>query len=97
MWMHLDAPTGFTWLRDSLHDGTLACAANGSYNPAFPELSGAGFLLMCTCSGHYVSGNFFETSSAASSFHGELLGLLAIFLILLAVEEYYHQLSNCTN
>ena len=97
MWTHLDAPTGFAWLRNSLRDGTLACAANGSYNLAFSELSGAGFVLLCTCSGHYVSGNFFEVSSALSSFRGELLRLLAIFLILLAVEEYYHQLSAHTN
>ena len=97
MWTHLDAPTGFAWLRDSLRNGTLACAADGSYNPALPTLSGAGFVLMCTRSGHYISGNFFEMSSAASSFRRELLGLLAIFLILLAVKEYYLQQSNRTN
>ena len=39
--------------------------------------------------GKCISGTLVEKSTYASSYRGELLGLLAIRLFLLAVEEYY--------
>ena len=36
-----------------------------------------------------IGGTFVEISSSTDSFRGELLGMLAIRLFLLAVEEYY--------
>ena len=54
------------------------------------DLSGAGYVLYCTATGNKLQGSLVERSEDASSYCGELLGMLAIHLILHAVEQFYH-------
>ena len=49
----------------------------------------AGWILACKVTKRQIGGTLVEISPSADSYRGELLGMLAIRLFLLAVEEYY--------
>jgi hypothetical protein len=69
-----------------LEKGTIVCVTDGSYNrKVVPNISGAGFVLYCTKAKCMLRGNFYEESTAASSYQGELLGLVAIHTTLFAL------------
>ena len=83
-------PDDTAWIADSMRDGTLLCVRDGSYDgKRAKHLFSAGWILFCTESHRFLSGSLVEWSSSASNYRGELLGMLAIHLFLLAIEEYY--------
>ena len=51
------------------------------------QLCGAGWILMDISSGQTLAGSFSESSDSAGSYHGELLGLYAINVILMALTK----------
>ena len=51
-----------------------------------PDTCAAGLVVCCSKTGRFVSGSFAEVSASAISYRGEQLGLLAIYLLLHAVE-----------
>ncbi len=60
---------------------------DGSYiKEHHPELCSAAFVLECTKGRGRLVGAFAEASVAANAYRGELLGLMAVHLLLLAVE-----------
>jgi hypothetical protein len=66
--------------------GTLLAVADGSYiRKQHPDLCAAAFILECTRHQGMLVGSFPEAFKAANAFQGELLGLMAIHLLLLAV------------
>ncbi len=66
--------------------GTLIAVTDGSYiQEHYPEICSAAFILECKHSGGCVTGVFPEASIEANTFQGELLGLMAVHLLLLAV------------
>ena len=66
----------------------LVCVTDGSYDRAHArDVSGAGWIIYCVRTRRNVRGAFAERSESASSYRGKLLGMLAIYLFLLAVEE----------
>ena len=70
--------------------GTLACVTDGSYiQHLSPEVCRAGWIILDNASGQRVSGSLAEWSTSAGSYRGELLGMLAIRVFLLAVESFY--------
>ena len=78
------------WVVDAISGGTAVWVTDGSYNRTVaPHTSGAGWLICCTRTGLKMTGRFYERSHKASSYRAELLGLLAIHVLLAALEEYY--------
>jgi len=73
------------WLVEGIRIGTEVAVADGSYDrKTAPDVSGAGLVLCCTNAEKMLRVSFFERSRSASSYRGELLGLVAIHLLLLA-------------
>ncbi len=58
------------------------------------NLCSTAFVLECAEGRGMITGSFAEFSSAASAFRGELLGLMAIHLLLLALQESTGALSG---
>ena len=90
MWemIYPDVGLGFNvaWMISSLRSGNLVCVTDGSYDrKKSPNVCGAGWIIMDTSTGSRLDGSFSEYSSSASSYRGELLGLCAINVILLAL------------
>ena len=69
---------------------------NGSYNKEhYPDLCAAAFVLECTKGRGQLVGAFAEASAAANAYCGELLGLMAVHLLLLAVIMVSPGLCQC--
>ena len=90
MWKDLHMNEDSSWVAECLENNTLVCVTDGLYQKELaPELCSAGWILYCRKSEKCIAGTLVEKSKYASSYRGELLGLLAIRLFLLAVEEYH--------
>jgi len=69
---------------------------DGSYiKEHFLDLCSTAFVLECTQDKHQLVGAFAEASAAANAYRGELLGLMAVHLLLLAVETVSPGPSGC--
>ncbi|EJK54586.1 hypothetical protein THAOC_25770, partial [Thalassiosira oceanica] len=97
MWNDLRMDSDPAWVADSLRKGTIVCVTDGSYNRTIdPGVCSAGWIIMCRETKKRVIGTVLERSEAAGSYRGELLGMLAIRLFLLAVEQFY-QVDSTSN
>ena len=95
MWRSLRMTGTDNWLVDAIQNGTLCAVTDGSYiREMHPELCSAAFILECSQTGGRLMGSFPEWSPDASAYRGEMLGLLAIHLILLAVNELHPDLDG---
>jgi len=82
--------SGSAWLVEGIRNGTVVAVADGSYDrKTAPDVSGAGLVLCCTNAEKMLRVRFFERSRSASSYRGELLGLVALRLLLLAMCQSY--------
>ena len=89
-WNDLRTPDGTDWIAEAMKRGTLTCVTDGSYMQNLnTEVCGAGWIIRDTITGQRVSGSLAEWSTSAGSYRGELLGMLAIRVFLLAVESFY--------
>ena len=91
-----DVGLGFdvSWMLSALRAGTLVAVADGSYDrQRNPNICAAGWIIMDMATGSRLAGSFSEYSTSASSYRGELLGLCAINVILLALTKT----GNITN
>jgi hypothetical protein len=87
IWVDLKVTGGTDWLAQAIADNSLVAVTNGSYiKEHHPELCSASFVLECTKSRGRLVKAFAEASVAANAYHGELLGLMAVHLLLSAVE-----------
>lgn len=59
-----------------------------------PELGSAAFVLECAQTGGRMVGSFPELSPDACAYRGEMLGLLALHLILLALQKLHPELDG---
>jgi hypothetical protein len=92
-----------SWLADAIADNSLTAVTDGSYmKDTYPHLNSAAFVFECTKGRDQLWGSFVEHSPDAGSYQGELLGLMAIQLILKAINEVntylkgsVHILSDC--
>ena len=76
------------WLQQSIRDGTCLAVTDGSYIKEInPHLCSAAFVLECAQGRGRIVGHFPEASPWACAFRGELLGLMAIHLILVAANK----------
>ena len=83
------------WLVEAIMQGTLVGVTDGSYIREFhPDLCSAAFIFECTASKRRLFGSFPEHSASANAFRGELLGLLALHLLLLSLNRVHPQLEG---
>ena len=76
------------WLSTAIRNNTLVAVTDGSYmKELYPNMNSCAFIFECSVGGGRLTGAFSEQTMAACSYRGELLGLLAIHLILLSVNK----------
>ena len=91
LWEHTHTPLGIDALVDAIADGSAILVTDGSYfRNVRPDVDGAGWLVYCKIRRKIVfEGSCFEQNAQAGSYRGELLGLLAMHVLILAVEKFY--------
>ena len=103
IWESLHIVGGPSWLTESIEANDCIAVTDGSYmKEVYPMINSAAFVFECTNGRGRIVGSFVERSPDAGSYRGELLGLMAIHLILKGVNEYkpniqgsIHILSDC--
>jgi hypothetical protein len=86
---------GDTWVEESIADGTLVAVMDGSYiRELFPNVCLAAFVLECSNGQGQIFGAITEASRVANAYIGELLGLMAIHLIILSINKMNPELSR---
>jgi hypothetical protein len=95
MWKSLRMTGTDDWLVEAVRTGSLRAVTDGSYiKEMHPELCSAAFILECSVTGGRMIGSFPELSPDACAFQGEMLGLLAIHLLLLAIHKLHPDLGG---
>ena len=90
MWKSLRLVGSDEWIKDAIEGGTLVAVTDGSYiKERYPHLCSAAFILECSKGSRQVFGSFPECSRGANAYQGELMGLIAIHLILLAANKFW--------
>ncbi len=80
-----------SWARDAMINGTLIAVTDRLYErERAKDVSGLGWILLCTASRQTLHGSFYKISPIARSFRGEFLGLAAIHTLALAVARFFH-------
>ena len=86
---------GVEWLQHAILEGTLVAVTDGSYiHELYPNLCSAAFVRECSSSHGQIWGSFSEAQEVANAYRGELLGLMAIHLILLSINKVHPQLPG---
>jgi hypothetical protein len=86
LWNEMKVVGCTDWLSQAIGGGTLVAVKDGSYiREHYPDLCSAAFILKCKHCGGHVVGAFLETLIETNAFQGELLGLMAVHLLLSAV------------
>ena len=95
MWESIRMEGTDGWLEESIQEGTLRAVTDGSYmREVFPDVCSAAFVLECSKGRGRIMGSFPEHSSGANAYRAELLGLLAVHLILLAISRTHVNLAG---
>ncbi len=88
LWEHLTITGGELWIHQSIAKGMLVAVTDGSYmQELYPNICSAAFVLECSKRQGRIYGTFTEATNVANAYQGELLGLMAIHLILLSVNK----------
>ena len=86
---------GTHWRLWVIKRGTLRAVTDRSYiRELYPDICSASFVLECAEGAGRIVGEFADFLTCANAYRGELLGLLAIHLILLAVNEVEPNLTG---
>jgi hypothetical protein len=97
LWEHMTIVGGTEWIAQAITAGSLLAVTDGSYiRQLYPHLCLAAFVLECSYGRGRLVGSFKEASKAANAYRGELLGLMAIHLILFSVKWVRKSLSGST-
>ena len=95
LWEHMAVHGGFEWVEHAISEGSLVAVTDGSYiGEQYPNLCSAAFILECSKGRGRVYGLFLEALLVANAYRGDLLGLMAIHLILLSVNTICPQLTG---
>ncbi len=79
------------WPKEALEQGTAILATDGFYSRTRgSHVSGAGWVVACWKTQKVLKGSFYKKSRDASPYRGELLGLVALHMIILHICKYYH-------
>ena len=89
IWEHLKVVGDPGWIEHSIKDNACTAVTDGSYmKHMYPDICSAAFIFECSKGRGRIIGYFAEQSPDAGSYRGELLGLMAIHLILRGVHEF---------
>ncbi len=95
IWDDLTVTGGTNWFAQAIADNSLVAVTDGSYiKEQYPKLCAAAFVLECTKGRGRLVGAFAEASAVANAYRGELLGLMAVHLLLLVVDMVSPGLSG---
>jgi len=95
LWEHVTVTGGTEWIHLSIHDGSLVAVTDGSYiRELYPKLCSAAFVIECANGRGRIVGSFSERLKVANAYRGELLGLMAIHLMLLSVNKVHPTLTG---
>lgn len=95
MWDSLKLVGETDWIAAAIADASLIAVTDGSYiRELYPNVNSAAFVFVCTKGRGRVLGSFPEQTRSACAYRGELLGLMAIHLILLSVNKVEQQLAG---
>ena len=91
MWDDVTTPYGLNIVVNAIASGTAILVTDGSYNRKVrADIDGAGWLVYCTARKQIILiGSCYEWSTQAGSYRGELLGLLAVHVLIVAVENFF--------
>ncbi len=82
---------------EAIADSTLVAVTDGSYiRELYPQLCSAAFVLECAKGRGRLIGSFSQSTMVANAYRGELLGLLAIHLLLLSINKIHPTLEGST-
>ncbi len=88
MWENLSWVGEDDWVKDAIRDNLCIAVTDGSYmKHLFPSMHSAALVLECSKGQGRLWCSFTEQSNLACSNRGELVGLMAIHLLLLAINE----------
>lgn len=88
LWRNLQWVGEEGWLLAAILEGTCIAVADGSYiRELYPDLCSCAMILECTQGNGRIWCSIPEWSEVACAYRGELLGLMAIHLILLAANR----------
>lgn len=94
-WNELKYSEDGTWLYHAARQGTLICVSDGSFiRELHPDVCSAAIIIECSNSLKRLSLSIIDISPSANAFRGELLGLLAIHLILHSIHATSSELSG---
>eukprot|EP00804_Cyclotella_cryptica_P003924 CCRYP_016117-RA/>CCRYP_016117-RA protein AED:0.75 eAED:0.75 QI:0/-1/0/1/-1/1/1/0/1178 len=83
IWKGLKYSGDGSWMFAAIRSGSLTCVSDGSFlRDLHPKTCSAAIMFECSTSGGQLSLSFADHSPSANAFRGELLGLMAIHLIL---------------
>ncbi len=95
LWENISLSGGTEWIHQSIHDRSSLAVTDGSYiGELHPQLCSAAFVLECRKGRGRVTGSFSESLAMANAYRGELLGLMAIHLLLLSVNKIHPNLEG---
>ena len=95
MWRSLQILGNDNWLKRAIERRTLVAVTDGSYmREMHPSVCSAAFILECREGLGRIMGSFAEASTHANAYRGELMGLMAIHLILKAADQLWPRLSG---
>ncbi len=79
---------GSDWLPAAIQDNSLVAVADGSYiKQMYPDLCATAFVLECKKGQGRIIGSFSDESLATNAYRGELLGIMAVHLILVSMNR----------
>jgi hypothetical protein len=92
LWEHISITGRVTWLETSIADSTLVAVTDDYIRELFPNLCSAAFVLECSKGWGRIIGAFLEAIHVVNAYRGEILGLLAIHLIILSINKMNRKL-----
>ncbi len=88
MWEDLTVTGETDWIYPAIEESTVIAVTDGSFmEELFSDVCSAAFILECSCGRGTITGSFTECSEDACAYRGEIMGLMAIQLILASVSK----------
>ena len=88
MWEGLRISGDGAWMIEAIRDNSLVAVTNGSHmKDLFPNMNFCAFIFKCPKKRGRMTGAFPDQTAEAGSYQGELIGLLAIHLILHSINK----------
>ena len=82
-------------IEKAIEDRSCVAVTDGSYmRELYPNVCSTAFIIECTDGTGRIIGSFPETNVSANAYQGELLGLMAIHLILRSINKIAPPLSG---